>query len=122
MKARQTERGYSFGFLLAKPTEEFNAITVDVSHSQGGMNYYNGKQNPKGHIYSLRPVKVNNNGSTSYMMFDGKSFADVLDNSARMNKKLIKGYIQTLFEQLRDKKGKHYEKIKTFYASHGIEL
>jgi len=57
------------------PTTEFPGNThlqVSVYYSKGGMNYFNGQNQPRGFYVSVKPVTINGN-MVSYEIFKGYS-------------------------------------------------
>lgn len=55
---------------LETPTRDANTLEIDVYYSLGGMNYFTGRNEPRGYYLSVTPAKRYKN-STSYISFTG---------------------------------------------------
>lgn len=64
------------GMTTSVGNEPHNAVEVTLSFSEGGINYFNYKMEPKGYNLTVTPVRVERHEatgmtSTSFMMFTG---------------------------------------------------
>jgi hypothetical protein len=59
-------------------------LEIDVFYGEGGINYFNYKDEPRGYWVSLRPIKMEGR-CKSFVMFDDKAFKVFLEPAKRFN-------------------------------------
>lgn len=71
---------------LRNPTPDYTHVEVAAFYSDGGTNWVSGNRNPKGFAVSLRGVKRDPDGTTSFMMFTGWSKAFLVKPATRFSR------------------------------------
>lgn len=87
-----------------------NTIECEVYYSKGGMNYFTGRNEPRGYYFSIQPLLIEDNGSWTARSFSAFSGAkDIVLPCQRQSKKryeeakammddLIERYLATFCE------------------------
>lgn len=104
-----------------KPTDDqYTDIKISVYYSKGGLNFYNGKNEPSAIWASVSPVTRRGDGIESCIL--GKGIKVTLEPATRLNRKNVEAAFQRAIAEVTMGAGKVWDTVQKVCAQENVTL